>query len=61
MVVVERGKTYTFNIAAGPTHPVYITNSVIGGGLLDYADETIYAGNDTTFGKNILETIELEI
>lgn len=54
VLVVERGKTYTFNVAAGPTHPVYITSSIIGGGLLvDYAGETILAGNDTTFGKCI--------
>lgn len=52
VLVVERGKTYTFNVAAGPTHPVYITSSIIGGGLLvDYAGETIFAGNDTTFGS----------
>jgi hypothetical protein len=48
---VRRGTTYTFNIEAGPTHPVYITSSIIGGGLLvEFEDEIIFAGNDTTFG-----------
>ncbi len=51
VVVVRRGTTYTFNVEAGPTHPVYITSSIIGGGLLvDYKDETVFAGNDTTSG-----------
>jgi hypothetical protein len=51
VLVVRRGTMYTFNVAAGPTHPVYITSSIIGGGLLvDYEDETVFAGNDTTFG-----------
>jgi len=52
VLVVRRGTPYTFNIEAGPTHPVYITDSIIGGGLLeDYEGETIFAGNDTTFGE----------
>ncbi len=48
---VVRGQEYTFNIMAGPTHPVYLTTSSIGAGVLnDYDGETVFAGNDTTYG-----------
>ena len=48
---VVRGKTYTFKVMAGPTHPLYLTSSSVGAGVLtDYANEIVYGGNDTTFG-----------
>lgn len=48
---VERGMEYTFNVMAGPTHPLYITTSILGGGsFTNYTGETVFAGNDTTHG-----------
>lgn len=53
ILVVRRGIPYTFKIEAGISHPVYITTSIIGGGLLTgFSGERIFAGNDTTFGEN---------
>lgn len=51
VLVARRGTTYTFTIAAGPTHPVYITSSVIGGGsLVRYKGEKVFAGSSKAFG-----------
>jgi hypothetical protein len=51
VLVVERWVEYTFVVAAGPTHPLYITTSVIGGGALDdYANQTVFAGGDADAG-----------
>ena len=51
VLVVRRGETYTFQIEAGPSHPIYVTDSIVGGGLLvDYESETIFAGGDDISG-----------
>eukprot|EP00958_Prasinococcus_capsulatus_P006110 scaffold582_cov385-Prasinococcus_capsulatus_cf.AAC.45 len=45
---VVRGTTYTFTITAGATHPVYITDDIIGGN--SNPNEVIYAGGQDSFG-----------
>lgn len=48
---IKRGSTYTFNVMAGATHPLYITTSIIGGGSLnDNRGETVFAGGEFSAG-----------
>lgn len=59
-VYVRRGTEYTLEAAGGPTHPVYITDSIIGGGSLDnYVGERVFAGNDTTYGKLLFQICDI--
>ena len=51
MLKVKRGTTYAFKVAAGSTHPLYLTSSEVGGGSYnDFANETVYAGGDDSLG-----------
>jgi len=51
VLYVQRGKPYTFQVEAGPTHPLYLTSSIIGAGLLtDFADEEVYGGGGDAAG-----------
>ena len=45
---VERGRTYTFSVAAGPEHPLYITDSILGGGMVE--GELVVAGGSFAHG-----------
>jgi len=48
---VARGQTYTFRVAAGATHPLYLTNSSVGGGAPDgYVGEEVFAGGEAESG-----------
>jgi hypothetical protein len=47
-IVVERGQTYTFVVAASDNHPFYIVDNDQGGQV--NATERVFAGNTTTFG-----------
>lgn len=49
---VVRGTTYTFTVKAGPAHPLYLTDSLIGGGSYGgFKGETIYAGGEDAHGE----------
>lgn len=48
---VKRGATYTFVVQAGPTHPLYLTSSIVGAGLLNgFEGEIVYAGGEEASG-----------
>lgn len=47
-IVVVRGQTYTFVVAASENHPFYIVDNDQGGQV--NATERVFAGNTTTFG-----------
>ncbi|KAK9837455.1 hypothetical protein WJX81_003838 [Elliptochloris bilobata] len=51
VVRVVRGRTYHFTVMAGETHPLYITDTIIGGG-----DDTdvIFAGGENNFGTQLM-------
>ncbi|KAL4458957.1 hypothetical protein ABPG75_013822 [Micractinium tetrahymenae] len=48
---VVRATTYTFRVLAGEQHPLYLTNSIVGGGSYgNFTGETIYAGGLDSHG-----------
>lgn len=47
-IVVVRGTKYTFTIKSSASHPFYIVDNAKGG--REIANETIFVGNETTFG-----------
>lgn len=47
VIVVRRGIEVTFDVRAGTTHPLYITDSVTGGGR---AGQAVYAGGEQASG-----------
>mmetsp|Transcript_8361 Transcript_8361/g.26693 ORF Transcript_8361/g.26693 Transcript_8361/m.26693 type:complete len:703 (-) Transcript_8361:14-2122(-) len=53
-LVVRRGATYTFTVAATKEHPFYVTDSVVGGAVDDF--ETVYAGGPAAFGTEATPT-----
>eukprot|EP00877_Chromochloris_zofingiensis_P010198 jgi/Chrzof1/5431/Cz16g02220.t1 len=49
VIRVIRENTYTFRVMAGPTHPFYITNSIVGANSL-FDNQTVYAGSADSHG-----------